>query len=384
MDVETRSLNVRLKRLFYMLSEKGIRYTANFLFMAATYNSDFIRKILLVKLYPWCVFYPRYIEIEVTTRCNLRCIMCEHTYWDIKPRDLTLDQFGYIVDQFPRLKWIGVTGIGSSFLNRDFLDMLRYVKKKNVYVELFDSFNNLNEEIIDQVVREGLIDRFIASVDAATKDTYERIRVGADFDKVLNNVKTLVKAKRKYRTHFPEFSFHYIISRLNFEEMPDFVRLIHQVTGGDNVGILFTKLLHTFEQVEDIILEELPEEIRSQTVSLARQLGIRLMWTKDLRENRQPVIECTEWTMPFIFADGSVIPCCAGNEANRREFQVRTRMGNILSQDFESIWNGQKFRDLRDRVHRGETPEPCVDCPVYEVTGKSRAHQFANSEKNSG
>jgi radical SAM protein with 4Fe4S-binding SPASM domain len=354
------------------------------MFLATTYNSDIIKKILLVKLYPWFVFYPRYIEIEVTTRCNLKCIMCEHTYWDIESRDLTLDQFEYIIDQFPKLKWIGVTGIGSSFLNRDFLNMLRYVKKRNVYVELFDSFNNLNDEIIDQVVREGLIDRFIASVDAATKNTYGQIRVGANFDSVLNNIRALVKAKEKYRTHFPEFSFHYIISRLNYEEMPDFVRLIHQVTGGNNIGILFTKLLHTFEQVEDIVLEELPEEIRRQTVSLARHLGTRLMWTKDLRESRQPISDCTEWTMPFIFADGSVIPCCAGNEANRREFQVRTRMGNILSQDFESIWNGQKFKSLRASIHQGESPEVCVDCPIYEIAGKSRARQCVESGKSNG
>lgn len=361
-----RTLATRLKRLFYMITDKGFRYTLQFLFMACTYNVDFIRIIFLVKLYPWFVFYPRYIELEVTTKCNLKCIMCEHTYWDEPSRDLTLEQFKNIVNQFPKLKWIGVTGIGSSFLNKDFMEMLRYIKKRKVYVELFDSFNNLNENLIEEIVREGLIDRLISSIDGATKATYEGIRVGADFDKIITNLKCLVRIKEKYKTRFPEFSFHFIVSKTNYKEMPQFVRLMHQITKGDMVGILFTKLLHTFNETKAIVLDELPQRIRQETLKVADQLGIRVMWTKDLREDKQPMRTCTEWTMPFIFSDGSVIPCCAGNEANKREFQVKTRMGNIFEEDFRSIWNGKRFKGLRDKLHQGETPDPCVDCAIYE------------------
>ena len=66
------------------------------------------------------------MEIEVTTRCNLKCIICEHTYWDEPNRDMSFEQFKGIVDQFPKLKWIGLTGIGESFINKDFMKMLRY------------------------------------------------------------------------------------------------------------------------------------------------------------------------------------------------------------------------------------------------------------------
>jgi len=359
------SLKVRWKRLYYMLIEKGVKYLSNFLFMVCTYNNDFIKNILLTNFYPWFVFYPRYFEIEVTTKCNLKCIMCERTYWNEKSRDLTFKEFKHIVSQFPKIKWIGTTGIGSSFLNKDYVQMLRYVKEKKIYVELFDSFNNLNERLIEDIVKEKLIGRFIASIDAATKETYEKIRVGASFENVIKNVKTLVKMKKKYKTHFPELSFHYIISKMNYSEVPQFIELIHRITSGDNVGILFTKLLHSFDEVENMV-SDLPEKIKREALGISKKLGIRLMWTKDLREKRQPMSKCTEWTMPFIFADGSVIPCCAGNEANKREFQIKTRMGNILEQDFKTIWNGSKFKDLRDMLHNGETPIQCVDCPIYK------------------
>ena len=357
-------IRTRLRRIGYMLRERGLSHTWKYVFMAATYNNDLIRDIFLNKLYPHFVFYPRYIEVEVTTRCDLRCTMCEHTYWKEKAADMSLEQFKRILDQFPKLTWVGTTGIGSSFLNKDYLRMLEYAKSKAIYVELFDPFHRLNEKLIDVIVKNGLIDRLVCSIDGATKDTYERIRVGAQFDKVIGNIKTLVETKRRHGTSFPELSFHYIISKDNYLEVPEFVEMVHDITNRDNIGIMLSHLLHNFEQIEDMVFE-LPEDIRRTTISIAKKSGIKITWGKNAREKKQPIGKCTEWTMPFIFVDGTVIPCCAGNEANRRDYQIEHRMGNILEEDFERVWQGN-FRALRDAIHTGKVPPACRDCPAYE------------------
>ena len=362
--MELIKIRTRLRRIGYMLREKGLSHTWKYVFMAATYNNDLIRNIFLNKLYPHFVFYPRYIEVEVTTRCDLRCTMCEHTYWKEKAADMSLEQFKRILDQFPKLTWVGTTGIGSSFLNKDYLRMLEYAKSRAIYVELFDPFHRLNEELIGVIVKNELIDRLVCSIDAATRDTYEKIRVGAQFDKVIANIKTLVETKRKYRTSFPELSFHYIISKDNYLEVPAFVEMVHDITNRDNIGIMFSHLLHNFEQIKDMVFE-LPEDIRRTTVNIAKKYGVKITWGKNAREKKQPIGKCTEWTMPFIFVDGTVIPCCAGNEANRRNYQIEHRMGNILEEDFEKVWRG-KCKALRDAIHMGKIPPACRDCPAYE------------------
>lgn len=361
-------LSTRLKRINNMVREKGLKYVYNYLFMAFTYNNDVIRDILFTKFYPYFVFYPRYIEVEVTTRCDLRCTMCEHTYWNEKGQDMTFEQFKKVLDQFPKLVWVGTTGIGSSFLNNDYLKMLEYAKSKSVYVELFDPFHRLNEELIDSIVKNALIDRLICSIDGATAKTYENIRVGAKFDKVIKNIRTLVETKRKYKTSFPELSFHFIISKDNYFEVPQFVELVNDITNGDNIGIMFSHLLHGFDEIKDVVFE-LPSEVRQDAANKAKKYNIKLTWGKNAKENKQPIHKCTEWTMPFIFVDGSVIPCCAGNEANRRDFQVKHRMGNILEDNFEKIWNGE-IKVLRDALNTGHTPIICKDCPAYEVRNK--------------
>ncbi|MCK5628450.1 radical SAM protein, partial [Candidatus Bathyarchaeota archaeon] len=183
-----------------LLREKGLRYTYNIIHFGFFWG--WIRNHSnLIKMLNWFAPYPSYIEIEVTTKCNLKCIMCEHTYWNETDRDMSFEDFKGIIDQFPRLKWIGLTGIGESFLNKDFIKMLRYVKAKNIIVELYDTFyfvdGNVAEELIDLQV-----DNIFASIDAATKETYEKIRVGSNFERVINNVTNIFQLKKKKKVSY--------------------------------------------------------------------------------------------------------------------------------------------------------------------------------------
>ena len=114
----------------HVLLEKGWRQAFNYLYLQQMYNT---RQPLLIKLLQWLAPYPRYIEIENTSSCCFRCIMCEHTYWQEPSRTMHYATFKAIVDQFPHLRWIGLTGIGESYLNPDFSRMLRYcAERKNL------------------------------------------------------------------------------------------------------------------------------------------------------------------------------------------------------------------------------------------------------------
>ena len=113
-------------------------------------NVEFIRTTLPIKKY--LRRYPRMIEVETSTCCNLRCKMCEHTYWDEPSRNMTFGQFKRIIDQFPKLRWIGLTGIGSSFLNKEFPKILSYVKDKEIIVEMYDTFLEHSKKTRELVV----------------------------------------------------------------------------------------------------------------------------------------------------------------------------------------------------------------------------------------
>lgn len=360
--IKLKSLAAKVKRLWFLLTNRGLRWTYNYLHLCFFYNTtnSFLNKYLY-RFTP----YPSYIEIEVTTRCNLRCILCEHTYWNEPSTDMSFENFRKIVNQFPRLKWIGLTGIGESFLHKDFLKMLSYVKSKSAYVELYDTFYFIEGKVAEKLV-ELKVDRIFVSLDAATKKTYEKIRVGSDFERVINNVKNLIILKERKKTHWPEIYFHFVVQKNNYLEMPLFIELVHSLTQGTNSAVQFSRMLHWFEEVKKEFIE-VSQEIIQETENKGKELGVKVWWNLDVPQDKPPISRCTAWTMPFIFATGHVIPCCAGNEANRRDFQKEHSLGNVFKTDFRDIWTGEKYKKFRSMLRKGEIPIQCKDCPLFNV-----------------
>lgn len=355
------------KRLINMARYKGSKYAFDYLLNLALYNSDFISEKIMFPMFPKSVIYPKFIEVEVSTFCNLRCKMCEHTYWKEKNQHMSFGQLESIVKQFPNLKWIGLTGIGESFLNPDFLKMIEYVKRKKLYLELYDNFYLINEKFAAILVNSS-VDRMVVSLDAARPETYKKLRPGSNFERVLENIKNLRKLKKKLKSYYPEIVFHFIISKDNLDEVLDYVTLVKRLMGKENTSILFTGVLHAFSQIKEMVTD-VPDELVEKVNKKCLKLGIKVAWNRNVGEAIDPIVKCNEWTMPFIFVDGTVIPCCAGNEANNRTYQRKTGMGNIFQTPFSKIWNSQKYKELRQAIHEGRTPEACKYCTIYKVNG---------------
>ncbi|MFQ5866789.1 MAG: radical SAM/SPASM domain-containing protein [bacterium] len=329
--------------------------------------SSFFSRLFLIKLFPWGVPYPPSIEIEPTTRCNLKCTICEHTYWNEKGRNMSFVEFKNIVDQFPKLRWTGLTGIGSSFLNKDFLRMVEYLKKRSIIVELIDTFNHIDEKIVEKIV-DMEVDFYYISMYGATKQTYESVCLGSNFDKIMNNIKYLVKLKQKKKTLLPIVNFHFIVSQTNYHEMLPFLELVHSLDV-DEFQVLFTPLLHPFKEIKHLAVD-IPKERRAEVAQKAKELGISVIYNNCAQLKKPPIKECTAWLEPFIFATGHVVPCCAGNEANRREFQKRTSLGNAFEKDFLEIWNSHEYKELTEKIHNGEIPVQCANCTIFDTKSK--------------
>src|SRR5947208_7664698 len=78
---------------------------------------------------------PHSIYIEPTSRCNELCQQCPRTLLSREDdRDLSFDDFRYIVDQFPVLERVVLHGLGEPLLNKALPQMIRYPKASGTYV----------------------------------------------------------------------------------------------------------------------------------------------------------------------------------------------------------------------------------------------------------
>lgn len=375
-----RLIESRIKSMLYLLRKRRFKMAYNYLWVSL-FTRDSGAAILdpLYARFPRLTPYPKAIEVEVTTRCHLKCTICEHTYWNEKGRDMSFEEFKHIVDQFPKLKWMGITGIGSSFLNKDYLKMLRYLKSRSVYVELFDTFTQIDAKVAEELVEIG-VDKICLSMDAATKETYEKIRVGASFGKVLDNVRTLIRLKEQMKTPIPELWFHYIVTRDNVYEMPQFVELVQSLKANKNSGsLLYWTDLLAFKQVKDL-MTDIPEEVKQEVLGKGKELGIEMWWNQNFAPC-EPITRCVRWTEPFILVTGHLQPCCVINEANMRHFQKENAVANLFEQDFRDVWRNE-YKDLREMIRRGQVPEICAYCREFDLSLSRKGNSARRNPKN--
>ena len=334
----------------------------------------------LWKISPQLVFYPFTLEIEVTTKCNLRCIMCEHTYWqkdEWDNRDLSFEDFKRIVDQFPNLIWINLTGEGSPFLNKDYLRMIEYVKSRLIFTVVIDSFTWLDEKVARQLIKLG-VDKVRVSIDAATKETYKKIRVGANFDRVMENIKNFIQLKKEMNSLIPELDFVYIVFKPNYQEIIQFIEMVGSLEDrrwlAERNVIQFVSLLE-FDQIKDMVYEP-PQALQWAVLKKGEELGIQIVWCHPSHQpqKKPPLEECIYWTEPYIMMGGYVVPCCGVLMSNNRAFLRKYSFGNILEKPFKEIWNSKRYRQFRKMVlnDRGMVPFLCKGCRTFDTTCRER------------
>ena len=331
-------------------TELPLKTAYNFLHLNTFYGSNNPQIINLIqRLQP----YPVYVEMEVAQWiCPLKCIMCEIQYSEQPKIHLSFEKFKYAMDQFPDLKWAGNNALGDPFTNPEYGQMVKYLDDKKVAQEIYMTSCLLKEKDMKRFVdyKSFILTKF--SLDGATKETYEKIRPGVDFDQVIANIKALDNYKRNAGKFFPKIEFHYIIMQQNIHEAEQFIDFIDSLDIRCT-GIMFSRLLHYFPEVKDIYTN-VPEELGKKLVEKGKQLGIPVYFNGDANACKPPSYNCTQWEMPYIFPDGTVIPCCNGNENNDRDWQRKNSMGNIFETPFREIWMNERYVKLRNSIIIGD------------------------------
>lgn len=324
---------------------------------------------------------PEIFEMETTTVCNKKCRICEYIYW--KPeeqvkRHLSLDEFKHVVDQFPRVRWVNLTGEGSSFLNKDYPDMLKYLwEKHRSSIWLVDHLTDVTPDFLTEKVFPYVHGIYV-SMDAATKNTYEAIKQGCSFDNVINNLKGIISYKKAQRTNFPHISFRYVILTETVEEIPLFLDMVNSLGtpddwGGSSSTVEFAGLL-TFPEIQKYYVGKIPKQIIDDLRE--RRQGIRFYFSHAEEDRNPPIDCCPAWVEPYIMLPGYVVPCCAVMMSNNRPFLRKYSFGNVFEKTITEIWNNEYYRQFRKLINDPGAPVPrvCVGCRAFQTRQRVARH----------
>jgi len=173
--------------------------------------------------------YPRSIQLIIENTCNLACIMCnDHSSSKyrkqntIKPpmRKMYPNSLVEELKEFiPHLDNILFSG-GESFLIKKYYEIWEYIITNYPKLRITVNTNGtiLNDNI-KNIINKGQFD-ILFSIDSLNKNTYEKIRINANFENVIDNLYFFNKYCKKKGTYF-EISF--CPMRLNWDEIPNIV-----------------------------------------------------------------------------------------------------------------------------------------------------------------
>jgi len=316
---------------------------------------------------------PRSLYLETTNRCDSKCQTCIRTFQSLEPpADLTLEQVKAIAAQFPVLERVVLHGIGEPLLNREIFEIVEFLKSRAAAVLFNSDAISLTAKRALRLIESGL-DEYRVSLDAATPETYRRLRGVDQLDRVVANVRRLVSLERERSRTVPRVSLWFTASRANLHELLEFVRLAADL-GVDEVYVqrlVFNGLgLATAENALHGRLHRQEQALLDEAEELARGLGLALRasgLTTPLASlqggtrNPRPWAGCQRpWNLSYVTANGNVLPCCISPWV-ARDYQGLI-LGNALAEPFTDIWNGERYRRFRNDFESEIPPDPCRGC----------------------
>lgn len=279
---------------------------------------------------------PFILTVEPTILCNLKCPQCiSGTGRAIREeKTMTLETFRRVLDSAGDSVWhLLLYNQGEPFLNPDFLAFIEMAKQRRIYVTTSTNGHFLqNEDNVRRLVDSGLDSIFI-SLDGADAETYQKYRIGGDYQQVVEGIRRLVRIRKSLKSRTPKVLIQFLVMKHN-EHQIEQIRELARSLGADRL------LLKTF-QVEfrnkgDSFLPANPKWIRYKPGRAGIQLKNTLHGCDRL------------WYSSVFLSDGRIVPCCFDKNGTYT-------FGNISQlTNFEEIWKSDEYTEFRNRILSGE------------------------------
>src|SRR4051812_11535733 len=137
-----------------------------------------------------------YAQFEPVGQCNLRCQMCPIQFRQDgppygPPAFMKYEVFTSLIEQMPHLRELHLQGLGEPMMHPRFADMVGFATRRGVQVSTNSNLTLMNPVRAERCITSGLHTIYV-SIDGASPEVYERIRVRARLERVLNNVRLVL------------------------------------------------------------------------------------------------------------------------------------------------------------------------------------------------
>ena len=306
---------------------------------------------------------PAHMKIELTNFCNLACPMCPHEQMERDVGYMKPELFKRIIDMAaPELEFAYLHHLGESLFHGRIGELIRYGRERGVHLGLSTNATYLDHRKARVLLESGL-DFLVISLDGASPDTYQRMRVGGDFATTVKNVRAFFELKRRVPNELTVV-VQMIVTEANRHEVDGFARL----WADDGAQVMIKEARDWAGQVdlkkELVQIGKAPRSDggagRPRRASGADRAA-RLPVVPKVDASQVQHVPCRMlWTELTVLWDGAVVPCV-------NVFEKQNVVGNLATQSLDEVWNSRAMRSLR-KSHLADDVAHipvCATCPRH-------------------
>jgi short-subunit dehydrogenase/MoaA/NifB/PqqE/SkfB family radical SAM enzyme len=301
----------------------------------------------------------RLLQVESSIACNLSCMMCpwKEISKAAENRGIMSEEvWGAIRPHLSDVLFIDFSGGGEPLLQPRLVEWVAEAKAAGCETGFLTNGYLLKKETARQLINAG-VDWLGISMDGATKEIYEKIRRGSNFEVVCENVANIADLRND---KIPKTMINFVLMEMNFHEVEEIVRLAHRL-GVDQVNFKQCDVIRgehgkgfgLFASQETKEIRRLKKEL-AKARRLAKKMKV-LTTAFSFTPEERPVCEQDPRDSLFIRHDGAVGPCinlAIGGPTTFLGEQVTlptVHFGRLPDDDLLNLWETEVCRFYRER-----------------------------------
>jgi radical SAM protein with 4Fe4S-binding SPASM domain len=285
--------------------------------------------------------YPPVINLELSSNCNLSCIMCYRRvrkggdgHISVRVAQSVIAQAA-LMNALVKCYWRG-----EPLLHPHIKEILASASSARANIALVTNGTVLTAGI-SRSICESTVSKVTVSLDAHFQHTLETVRPGGVLSSIQNNLHQLLRIRGKRKT--PVIGITYVLLDVNKDELKECERYwaeqvdFFEVAYYNNPLGRGSELLHNAPPISRSECDKCPYSCKASHRELCTQMQTKL----------------------FVSWRGEVYPCCMAFDEPES-----LRLGSVLDSSIEEIWRSDRRATLIMDTLRGEIITPCCDCSM--------------------
>lgn len=318
---------------------------------------------------------PFFIDLEITTACQLNCSYCARTFMKVSPKHMTFQMFRRILNASPNVIAVNLVGLGEPLLHPELERILQDLNKRKIRTSLVTNGMGLDRKKAEVLLKNGL-SSLTFSLDSTDHSIFKKYREGADLSVILDNIRGFMALRKKIVNSEMTVSIFAVLQ----EDTLAGLGALAEFAASVNIPAIVVSDLNFLENknksissssTRNNLLKKLLDQMREVASRGVVLLGPNILdsvniaddWPTSIIKKPEQILKKKNPTHQNCLAPLRTLVVRVDGNTNYCNCTPETSAGNFTSKTLEEIWWEKGYQRFREKLFIGPVSDCCKVCP---------------------